>query len=105
MVNALWVGEADAVMIMGVRVVSTSAVRCVGNTLLLDGKVYSPPFVVTAIGDPARLQRALDAAEGVRLFRAAVAAFGLGYQIKVETDVSIPAFGGSIALRSAQVPG
>lgn len=104
-VNALWAGGADAVTIMGVRVIATSAVRCVGNTLLLDGRVYSPPFVVTAIGDSTRLLRALDAAEGVRLFRAAASAFGLGYQTRVETDVSLPAYDGSIALRSARVSG
>jgi len=33
-VNALWAGGAEAMTIMGVRVISTSAVRCVGNTLL-----------------------------------------------------------------------
>lgn len=104
-VNALWAGGADAVMIMGIRVISTSAVRCVGNTLLLDGRVFSPPFTITAIGDPVRMQRELDAAEGVRLFRAAAAAFGLGYQTKVETEVGVPAYDGSIALRSARVPG
>ena len=104
-VNALWAGGADAVAIMGVRIVATSAVRCVGNTLLLDGRVYSPPFTISAIGDPGRLQRALDASEGVRAFRSAVTDFGLGYQIKVETDVSLPAYDGSVALRSARVPG
>lgn len=41
-VNALWAGGAEAMTLMGVRVISTSAVRCVGNTLLLDGQVYSP---------------------------------------------------------------
>jgi uncharacterized protein YlxW (UPF0749 family) len=103
-VNALWAGGAEAMTIMGVRVISTSAVRCVGNTLLLDGRVYSPPFEITAIGDPARMQRALDAAEGVRLFRDAVASFGLGYQVKVENDVTVPAYDGSTTLRSARVP-
>jgi uncharacterized protein YlxW (UPF0749 family) len=90
--------------IMGVRVISTSAVRCVGNTLLLDGRVYSPPFEITAIGDASRMQRALDAAEGVRLFRDAVTSFGLGYQVKVEADVMVPAYDGSTTLRSAEVP-
>ena len=32
-------------MVMDQRLVSTSAVRCVGNTLILQGRVYSPPFV------------------------------------------------------------
>jgi uncharacterized protein YlxW (UPF0749 family) len=87
---------------MGVRVISTSAVRCVGNTLLLDGRVYSPPFVVTAIGDPAGLQTALNASEGVRLFQEAALSFGLGYQVKTENDVVVPAYDGSIALRAVR---
>jgi len=103
-VNALWAGGAEAMSIMDVRVISTSAVRCVGNTLLLHGRVYSPPFVITAIGDPEVLRGALDASEGVRLFRDAADAFGLGYQVTVETDVTIPAYDGSSALTHAQVP-
>ena len=51
-VNALWAGGAEAMMIMDQRVIATSAVRCIGNTLLLQGRTYSPPFVITAIGDP-----------------------------------------------------
>ncbi|TDC80745.1 DUF881 domain-containing protein [Actinomadura sp. 7K507] len=42
-VNALWAGGARALQIMDQRVISTSAVRCVGNTLILQGVVYSPP--------------------------------------------------------------
>jgi uncharacterized protein YlxW (UPF0749 family) len=103
-VNALWAGGAEAMMIMGVRIIATSAVRCVGNTLLLDGRVYSPPFVVAAIGDPARLQRALDESPGVRLFRGAVADYGLGYEVRVEGDVTVPAYQGSLALPGARVP-
>ena len=56
MVNALWAGGAEAMVIMELRVISTSAVRCVGNTLLLHGQVFSPPFVIRAIGDPARMR-------------------------------------------------
>jgi uncharacterized protein YlxW (UPF0749 family) len=102
-VNALWAGGAEAMTIMGVRVISTSAVRCVGNTLLLDGRVYSPPFAIAAIGDPALLQRALDNSEGVRLFREAATDFGLGYDVKVEGDLLAPAYNGSTALRSARM--
>jgi uncharacterized protein YlxW (UPF0749 family) len=103
-VNALWAGGAEAMMIMGVRIIATSAVRCVGNTLLLDGRVYSPPFVVTAIGDPVSMQRALDESQGVRLFRNAVADYGLGYEVRVEDDVTVPAYQGSLALPGARVP-
>ena len=33
---------------MGQRVIATTAVQCVGNTLLVSGRVYSPPFVLVA---------------------------------------------------------
>ncbi|MGS2614063.1 DUF881 domain-containing protein [Micromonospora sp. LZ34] len=102
-VNALWAGGAEAMSIMNVRVLATSAVRCVGNTLLLHGRVYSPPFKIVAIGDPAALQQALAGSEGVRLFKDAVDHYQLGYKETVST-VTVPAFEDSTALRSATVP-
>ncbi|MEH1098707.1 DUF881 domain-containing protein [Micromonospora sp. CPCC 205561] len=102
-VNALWAGGAEAMSIMNVRVLSTSAVRCVGNTLLLHGRVYSPPFKIVAIGDPAALQRALADSQGVRLFRDLVDDYKLGYKETV-SSVTVPAFEDSTTLRSATVP-
>ncbi|TDB75352.1 DUF881 domain-containing protein [Micromonospora sp. KC723] len=102
-VNALWAGGAEAMSIMNVRVLSTSAVRCVGNTLLLHGRVYSPPFKIVAIGDPASLQRALADSQGVQVFKQAVDHWQLGYTETVST-VTVPAFEDSTALRSATVP-
>jgi len=103
-VNALWAGGAEAMTIMKVRVISTTAVRCVGNTLLLDGRVYSPPFEITAIGDPDALQRALRVDEGVQRFRQAVADYGLGYRETVERDVRLPAYESTGTVRTARVP-
>src|SRR6185437_17020012 len=70
-VNALWAGGAEAMSIAGQRVIATSAVRCVGNTLLLNGEVYSPPFRVVAIGPATQLQNNLDGSPAVRLFKQA----------------------------------
>jgi uncharacterized protein YlxW (UPF0749 family) len=104
-VNALWTGGAEAMTIMDVRVISTSAVRCVGNTLLLHGQVFSPPFKITAIGAPTALHQALESATGVQEFREAVADFGLGYHETVERNVTVRAYDGSSDLRSARVAG
>ena len=38
-VNALWQGGARGIRVMDQRLISTSAVRCVGNTLVLQGRV------------------------------------------------------------------
>ncbi|NUT32105.1 MAG: DUF881 domain-containing protein [Hamadaea sp.] len=101
-VNALWAGGAEAMTIMDVRIISTSAVRCVGNTILLQGQVYSPPFVIRAIGDPARLRAALDAEPGVRAFQDAVRDYGLGYQVVTESEIIAPAYTGSTDLENAE---
>jgi uncharacterized protein YlxW (UPF0749 family) len=104
-VNALWAGGAEAMTIMGIRVISTSAVRCVGNTLLLHGLVFSPPFTVAAIGSHTRMQDALDDDLGVRAFRDAATAFGLGYRLDVNADIVAPAHVGSESLDFANASG
>jgi uncharacterized protein YlxW (UPF0749 family) len=102
-VNALWAGGAEAMTIMGIRVISTSAVRCVGNTLLLHGLVFSPPFKIEAIGDQNRMRAALAADPGVRAFRDAATAFGLGYREDDRADIVAPAHTGSDSLQYARV--
>ena len=101
-VNALWVGGAEAMTLQGQRVISTSAVRCVGNTLLLHGVVYSPPYVVQAIGDPQKLQHALDAAPDVIIYKQYVTAYQLGFKVAVESELTMPAFSGALTLAHAR---
>jgi uncharacterized protein YlxW (UPF0749 family) len=104
-VNALWHGGAEAMMLMDQRVISTSAVRCVGNTLILQGRVYSPPYRIAAIGSSARLQRALDASPDVAIYQQYVQAYGLGFAPASSKDLTMPAFSGTLDLRYARVVG
>ena len=101
-VNALWAGGADGLAVMGQRLITTGAVRCVGNTLLLYGRTYSPPFRVTAVGDPTRLRASLATEPGVRLYRQAVDYFGLGYEVKDEREVTLPGYDGPVRLGYAE---
>jgi uncharacterized protein YlxW (UPF0749 family) len=101
-VNALWAGGARAMAIMGERVVSTTAVRCVGNTLLLHGRVFGPPFVISAIGDPAQLRNALDLDPDVAIFQQYVAAYGLGYDVRTRLKATLPAYDGPLELSHAR---
>jgi uncharacterized protein YlxW (UPF0749 family) len=93
-VNAVWAAAADGVAIMDQRLIATSAVRCVGNTLLLQGRTYSPPFVVTAIGDAAAIRAQLAASPQVAVFRQAVEDFGLTFEVRELREVSVPAYDG-----------
>ncbi len=69
-------------MIQDQRVISTSAVRCVGNTLILQGRVYAPPYRITAIGDVDRMQRGLDDDAAVNIYKQYVDAVGLGWSVQ-----------------------
>jgi uncharacterized protein YlxW (UPF0749 family) len=100
-VNALWAGGAEALQIMDQRVISTSAVRCVGATLILQGRLYSPPYRVTAIGDPQRLTEALDTSPGVQLYLYYADTYGLDYETEELGDVRLPGYDGSLDLLHA----
>ncbi len=100
-VNALWAGGAEAMTIMDQRVVTTSAVRCIGNTLLLQGRAYSPPFVITAIGDSSKMEAALQAEPGVALFQTYVQKYQLGFQIDPVANVTLPAYAGLVRMTAA----
>jgi len=102
-VNALWLGGAEAMMLMDQRVISTSAVRCIGNTLSLQGQPYSPPYVITAVGDPATMLAALEDSATIDEYRRYVEAFGLGYGVEELGEVELPAYTGPLELRFAAV--
>lgn len=100
--NALWAGGAEAVAVAGQRLLATSAVRCIGNTLLLHGRTYSPPYEITAIGSPDRMRAALDAEPGVAVFRQYVQTYGLGYRVQRSNAIRVPAYTGPLGLTNLQ---
>lgn len=104
-VNALWAGGAQAMSIAGQRVVATSAVRCVGNTLLLNGQVFSPPFRIEAIGPSGAMNKKLDGSAGVQLFRQAADYYGLEYSVTVNQQLQLPAYGEPPVLSYARPAG
>ncbi|KUJ67950.1 hypothetical protein ACZ90_23840 [Streptomyces albus subsp. albus] len=101
-VNALWRGGARGIRVMDQRLISTSAVRCVGNTLILQGQLYSPPYKVTAVGDPQRLRWALDQSPAIKNYKGYVEAYGLGWKVEQHDAVTLPGYSGTVDLRQAQ---
>ncbi|MGV1004821.1 MAG: DUF881 domain-containing protein [Candidatus Nanopelagicales bacterium] len=102
-INAMWRGGASGVTVMGVRLISTSAVRCVGNTVILQGRVHSPPFVITGVGDPAALRLSLAAEPSVQIFRQWVDLVGLGYREIAFVKETLPPYSGPLTMKHATV--
>ncbi|MGH8774494.1 MAG: DUF881 domain-containing protein [Jiangellaceae bacterium] len=100
-INALWAGGAEAMMVMDQRVVSTSNILCVGSSLLLHGGLYAPPYTISAIGDVDAMARALGDSEAVIDFRQWADFIGLGYRVESDDEMTLPAYEGPIDVAGA----
>ncbi|MER6627376.1 DUF881 domain-containing protein [Streptomyces sp. NPDC000987] len=104
-VNALWQGGAKGIKVMDQRLISTSAVRCVGNTLILQGRVYSPPYKITAVGDPEKLNKALSDSPAIQNYMVYVNVYGLGWKVTENGTVTLPGYSGTVDLHYAEPVG
>jgi uncharacterized protein YlxW (UPF0749 family) len=102
-VNALWRSGASGITVMGQRLINTSAVRCVGNTVILQGQVYSPPFVIEAVGDHDRMTSALEEDPAVQAFRDWASVVGMRYEQELTRELVLPAYIGPLRTTDAQV--
>ncbi|MCW2511162.1 MAG: hypothetical protein JWR11_204 [Mycobacterium sp.] len=103
--NALWSAGAEAIQMQDQRIIATSAPLCVGNTLLLNGRTYSPPYAVTAIGDVPAMQAALAGSPMVALYKRYVLRFGLGYTEETKSDVEVVGHPPAVRMRYAKPAG
>ncbi|MEV0775188.1 DUF881 domain-containing protein [Streptomyces sp. NPDC050433] len=101
-VNALWQGGASGIRVMDQRLISTSAVRCVGNTLILQGRVYSPPYKITAVGDQGKLRKALEDSPAIQNYQLYVQAYGLGWKVDEHRETTLPGYTGTVDLHYAK---
>ncbi len=101
-VNALWAGGAEAMTLQKQRVISTTGIKCVGNTVVLHGVPYAPPYEISAIGDLDSLRISLDSSDYIDGYKTYVEAHNLGYEVSSDDDVTMPAYDGSTDLRYAE---
>jgi uncharacterized protein YlxW (UPF0749 family) len=100
--NALWSAGAEAMSVQDQRVISTTGVKCVGNSVIVDGVPYAPPYVIQAIGDPSRLLAALDTSDYLALYRSTAALYQLGWKVEPSDALDLPGYAGSLTLNSAR---
>jgi uncharacterized protein YlxW (UPF0749 family) len=107
-VNAMWKGGATAVTIQGQRVVSTTGIRCIGNSVQLQGVPYSQPYRISAVGDVTTLTDAIANDAYLQVYRADAANpdINIGWDEVVEDKVIAPGYSGLTDLQYARaLPG
>jgi uncharacterized protein YlxW (UPF0749 family) len=104
-VNALWAGGAEAMTIQGQRVVSTTGIRCVGNTVILHDVPYAPPYVISAIGPTEEMLASVNESPYIAFYLEVVEAYQLGWDVQIEPEISAPGYTGSTELDYARPAG
>jgi uncharacterized protein YlxW (UPF0749 family) len=101
-VNAMWQGGAEAMSIQGQRVTSRTGIKCVGNSVLLHGVPYAPPYVIVAIGNQKAIEQALESSTYLQAYRQYTDRYGLGYSQRRMTEATLAAYTGAIELGYAR---
>ncbi|MDA8237110.1 MAG: DUF881 domain-containing protein [Chloroflexi bacterium] len=103
-VEELWLAGAEAISVNGERIVPTTAIIDIGDTVLVNSAYLAPPYQVAAIG-PSDLYDVLAASPGfVDLVRARADRFGIRISVAQPASVTVPAYAGSVTLRYARLP-
>jgi uncharacterized protein YlxW (UPF0749 family) len=99
--NALWAGGAEAMTIQGQRVVATTGIKCVGNTVVLHGVPYSPPYRIAAIGPVQQMVTSVQSSPYIQLYLQEVTK-GLGWRLDRVADLDMPGYDGANELDYAR---
>ena len=90
-VNGLWAAGAEAISVNGQRVTETTAIRTAGSAVLVDFRPLSPPYGITALGDPEQLRAGVEEAETGEYLSEISTRYGIGLTWTAGEELSTPA--------------
>jgi uncharacterized protein YlxW (UPF0749 family) len=104
-VNAMWRAGARGVAVQGQRIVTTTGIKCNGNSVQLAGVPYAQPYRITAVGDQVALLRALEEDPLLQTYReyASLPDVAVGYDLESHTQITLPGYTGLTGLAYAKV--
>jgi uncharacterized protein YlxW (UPF0749 family) len=88
-VNELYAAGAEGISINEQRLIQSTAIRCVGPTIIVNNVKSAAPFQIKAIGDPSTLHQALLLPGGVA---DALKSWGITIKIDKSDQLTIPAY-------------
>ena len=97
-INELCAAGAEAISVNGSRIIGTSAVRCVGPTILVNDVKMTPPYVISAIGKADQLEAAMNLNGGVI---ENMKFWGFTIELNKHEELTIPKYNGTINFSSA----
>jgi uncharacterized protein YlxW (UPF0749 family) len=103
MVNGLWESGAEAVAINDQRLAATSTIRAAGSAVLVDFRPVTSPYEIAAIGGE-DLEGRFEASVAAATARGLVEKYRLGFAVRSESDLRLPAAGARSLQHARPVP-
>ncbi len=101
-VEELWLAGAEAIAVNGERIVTTSAIVDIGGSILINSAYLAPPYQITALGPDDLYERVSSSQGFIDFLRARAEAFGIQVAFFDPATVSVPAYAGTVTIRSAR---
>ncbi|WGW13276.1 DUF881 domain-containing protein [Saxibacter everestensis] len=100
-VNGLWAAGAQGISINGQRLTGLTSIRNAGEAILVDYTPLRPPYVISAIGDPVKLQSSFARLPAASYLQSLKSNYGIRVEIAPQDDLTLPA-SGTLRLDSAR---
>src|SRR5438874_1520999 len=98
----LWLAGAEAIAINNERIVATSAITDIGGSVLVNSAYLAPPYQLSAIGPAGLYERPSHRQGWIDFVRARAETYGIDVQFAEPKTVAVPAYAGTIALRTGR---
>lgn len=102
-VNLLWGIGAKAISINNERIVFSTSIDCIVNTILINSTKTTPPFEIKVIGDSEYLYYILTNPNYLKDIHKRVNEEGLVFNVDKNQDILVPAFSGGVKLDYAKL--
>ena len=102
LINELRTAGVEAISVNGHRILATSAIRCAGPTILINGVPEAAPFVVRAIGPARTMYNAIHMRQSAVDF---IEILGASVDVRMSSNVEIGRFTGTFVPQYARPVG
>lgn len=99
MVNILRSAKVDAIAINDQRIIASTPINSVGNTILVNNFHLLPPFTVTAIGDPELILQRLNDPSALPDLQKRLKDLNIRFAAEVKDGLTAPVYNGNLPLK------
>ena len=100
--NLVFSAQADGVAINDQRVIASTPISSVGNTILVNNFHVLPPFVITVVGDRDLLMQRLNDPKSLPDLEKRTKGQKISYGYKLKDTLTVPVYNGDFRLKYVQ---